>query len=103
MFENFTDVSSYSYDPVKMELVSYDTPDIISLKAQYINSKGLGGAMFWEVSVVMSLLPLLYLLRVPTSFRLTKLAQNLWLERQPVYWALLTRRPTTSSTSGPER
>lgn len=47
-------MSSYSYDPVKMELVSYDTPDIVTLKVQYINSKGMGGAMFWEVSVVVS-------------------------------------------------
>ncbi len=68
-----------------MELVSYDTPDIISLKAQYINSKGLGGAMFWEVSVVILPLPLVYLLTVHTSFRLIKSAQSLWLERLPVY------------------
>ncbi|KAF8958428.1 glycosyl hydrolases family 18-domain-containing protein [Flammula alnicola] len=50
VFENFTDVSSYSYDSTKQELVSYDTPDIVKVKAQYINSKGLGGSMFWELS-----------------------------------------------------
>ena len=50
VFENFTDVSSYFYDPVKMELVSYDTPDIVTLKAQYINSKGLAGSMFQDVN-----------------------------------------------------
>lgn len=50
VFENTTDVSSYSYDAVKQELVSYDTPNIVKLKTQYINSKGLAGSMFWELS-----------------------------------------------------
>lgn len=50
VFENTTDVSSYSYDSAKKELVSYDTPNIVKIKTQYINSKGLGGSMFWEVS-----------------------------------------------------
>ncbi|KAF8908087.1 glycoside hydrolase superfamily [Gymnopilus junonius] len=50
VYENTTDVSSYSYDSVKEELVSYDTPDIVKLKVQYINSKGMGGSMFWELS-----------------------------------------------------
>jgi len=50
VFENFTDVSSYSYDSAKKELVSYDTPNIVRTKAQYINSKGLAGSMFWELS-----------------------------------------------------
>ena len=49
MFENLTDVTSYSYDAAKKELVSYDTPHIASLKAQYVTSKGLGGNMFWDV------------------------------------------------------
>jgi chitinase len=48
--ENTSDVSSYSYDSSKRELVSYDTPNIVKLKANYINSHGLGGSMFWEVS-----------------------------------------------------
>lgn len=48
--ENTSDVSSYSYDSSKRELVSYDTPNIVKLKANYINSNGLGGSMFWEVS-----------------------------------------------------
>lgn len=42
-------MTSYSYDSAKKELVSYDTPHIASLKAQYVNTKGLGGGMFWEV------------------------------------------------------
>ncbi|KAF5381774.1 hypothetical protein D9615_005490 [Tricholomella constricta] len=50
VFENTTDVSSYSYDSAKKELVSYDTPNIVKIKTQYINTKGLGGSMFWELS-----------------------------------------------------
>ena len=50
VYENTTDISSYSYDPAKEELVSYDTPDIVKLKVKYIQSKGMGGSMFWEVS-----------------------------------------------------
>ncbi|KAJ3554530.1 hypothetical protein NM688_g3060 [Phlebia brevispora] len=50
VYENLTDVSSYSYDPVKMELVSYDDPHIASLKAQYVETNGLGGSMFWDLS-----------------------------------------------------
>ncbi|KAF8066810.1 glycosyl hydrolases family 18-domain-containing protein [Lyophyllum atratum] len=50
VFENTTDVSSYSYDAAKKELVSYDTPNIVKIKTQYINTKGLGGSMFWELS-----------------------------------------------------
>lgn len=50
VFENFTDVTSYSYDSASKEFVSYDTPDIASLKAQYVSDEGLAGSMFWEVS-----------------------------------------------------
>ena len=50
VYENLTDVSSYSYDASKMELVSYDTPHIATIKAQYVQNNGLGGSMFWDVS-----------------------------------------------------
>ncbi|KAH0579107.1 hypothetical protein H2248_003260 [Termitomyces sp. 'cryptogamus'] len=50
VYENTTDVSSYSYDAAKQEFVSYDTPNIVKLKAQYINSEDLAGSMFWELS-----------------------------------------------------
>ncbi|KAJ6551520.1 glycoside hydrolase superfamily [Mycena capillaripes] len=50
VFENTTDVSSYSYDSSSKELVSYDTPNIVKLKAQYVNTKGMAGTMFWELS-----------------------------------------------------
>ncbi|KAI0746667.1 glycoside hydrolase superfamily [Daedaleopsis nitida] len=50
VYENLTDVASYSYDSAKKELVSYDTPHIVTLKAQYAQSKGFAGAMFWDLS-----------------------------------------------------
>ncbi|KLO18245.1 hypothetical protein SCHPADRAFT_820108 [Schizopora paradoxa] len=50
VFENTTDISSYSYDASKMELVSYDTPHIATLKAQYVASNGMAGQMFWDLS-----------------------------------------------------
>jgi chitinase len=42
--------ATYSYDSAKRELISYDNVDMINRKAQYIQSKGLGGSMFWEAS-----------------------------------------------------
>ncbi|KAH9849683.1 glycosyl hydrolases family 18-domain-containing protein [Lenzites betulinus] len=50
VFENLTDVSSYSFDSSKGELVSYDTPHIATIKAQYVQSNGLAGSMFWDLS-----------------------------------------------------
>ncbi|KAI0777587.1 glycosyl hydrolases family 18-domain-containing protein [Trametes elegans] len=50
VYENLTDVTSYSYDSSKRELVTYDTPHIASIKAQYVRDKGLAGSMFWELS-----------------------------------------------------
>lgn len=49
VFENTTDITSYSYDASKKELISYDTPRIATLKAQYVESKGMAGQMFWDV------------------------------------------------------
>ncbi|OSD07914.1 carbohydrate-binding module family 5 protein [Trametes coccinea BRFM310] len=50
VYENLTDVTSYSYDSTKRELVSYDDPHIAQLKAQYVRDNGLGGSMFWDLS-----------------------------------------------------
>jgi len=44
------EVASYSYDSSQRMMVSYDTPQIAQMKAQYIQSKGLGGGMWWESS-----------------------------------------------------
>lgn len=49
MYENSTDVTSYSYDPSKREFVSYDTPNIAKMKAQYVIQQGLAGSMYWDV------------------------------------------------------
>lgn len=44
--------ANYSYDPATKELISYDTPDSVQEKVNYIKSRngGLGGCMFWEAS-----------------------------------------------------
>ncbi|KAJ5579386.1 Endochitinase B1 [Penicillium hetheringtonii] len=43
-------VASWSYDSSQRMMVSYDTPQVAQVKAQYIQSKGLGGGMWWESS-----------------------------------------------------
>nr|P32470.2 RecName: Full=Chitinase 1; Flags: Precursor [Aphanocladium album]CAA45468.1 chitinase [Aphanocladium album] len=40
----------YSYDPSTKELISFDTPAMISTKVSWLKGKGLGGTMFWEAS-----------------------------------------------------
>ncbi|KAI6756489.1 hypothetical protein HG530_012225 [Fusarium avenaceum] len=40
----------YSYDYSTHELISYDTPDVVRKKVDYILDRGLGGSMFWEAS-----------------------------------------------------
>ncbi|KFY19904.1 hypothetical protein V493_07801 [Pseudogymnoascus sp. VKM F-4281 (FW-2241)] len=40
----------YSYDPANKELISFDTVEDAKTKAEYVKSKGLGGAMYWETS-----------------------------------------------------
>jgi len=42
--------ATYSYDPAKREFVSFDTPELIAKKVEYLKNKGLGGTMFWEAS-----------------------------------------------------
>lgn len=32
-------------------MISYDTPNIAAVKAQYVTDMGLGGSMWWEVSM----------------------------------------------------
>lgn len=42
--------SSYSYDPIKRELISYDNVAVAKQKAAWIQQMELGGAMWWESS-----------------------------------------------------
>ncbi|KAG8165266.1 hypothetical protein KVR01_005541 [Diaporthe batatas] len=42
--------ATYSYDSGSKELITYDTPAMVSTKVAYLMSKGLGGSMFWEAS-----------------------------------------------------
>ncbi|RAK77912.1 glycoside hydrolase family 18 protein [Aspergillus fijiensis CBS 313.89] len=42
--------ASFSYDAARKTMVSYDTPNIVKLKAEYIKNRCLGGGMFWETS-----------------------------------------------------
>ena len=41
---------SYSYDAKRKYLISYDTPEIAALKAEYTQCMGLAGTAWWEVS-----------------------------------------------------
>ncbi|KAF8857889.1 putative glycosyl hydrolase, family 18 [Acephala macrosclerotiorum] len=43
--------ASWSYDSAKKYMISYDTPAIAKEKAQWIMKMGLGGSMWWEVSM----------------------------------------------------
>lgn len=40
----------YLFDPQRKLFITYDDPQSIAIKAEYINELGLGGAMFWELS-----------------------------------------------------
>ena len=40
----------YLYDPSRRLWISYDDPQSIKAKADFIKDRGLGGAMFWELS-----------------------------------------------------
>ena len=42
--------ASYSYSSEKKTLVSYDTPEMARMKADFIVNRRLGGAMWWESS-----------------------------------------------------
>ncbi|KAK0660824.1 family 18 putative glycoside hydrolase [Cercophora samala] len=42
--------ATYSYDPAKRELISFDTAEMVQRKVAYLKQRGLGGSMFWEAS-----------------------------------------------------
>ena len=43
--------ASYTYDSAKRELISFDTPEVVKIKTQYVMENQLGGVMFWETSM----------------------------------------------------
>ena len=43
-------IASWTYDNASHTLISYDTPEAVGQKVEYIKSRKLGGAMWWETS-----------------------------------------------------
>ncbi|CAJ0757025.1 4006_t:CDS:2 [Entrophospora sp. SA101] len=43
-------IASFSYSSSQRELVTYDTPKVVTYKTEYIRDKCLRGVMFWELS-----------------------------------------------------
>jgi len=50
VYNDFKNMSSYSYDSAKKQLITYDTPQVVAEKAEWIMSNELAGAVFWELS-----------------------------------------------------
>ncbi|KAG9187837.1 chitinase [Alternaria panax] len=42
--------ASWCYDPAKRLMVTYDTPEVIAKKTEFIRKQRLGGGMWWESS-----------------------------------------------------
>lgn len=43
-------VAAYSYDKVQRQLISYESPQSLIAKVEYLKARGLGGVFFWELS-----------------------------------------------------
>lgn len=43
-------LAAWSWDPVRKQMVSFDTPKVASWKTDYLMQEGLGGAWWWESS-----------------------------------------------------
>jgi len=50
VFRDHSRVASWSYDPQKKEMISFDDEATALAKATWILDLGLGGAMYWELS-----------------------------------------------------
>ncbi|KAK4621245.1 hypothetical protein CLAFUW4_07604 [Fulvia fulva] len=48
-YDNET-VASWAYDATTQTMVSYDSPEVVATKVDYIKQYGLGGAMWWEAN-----------------------------------------------------
>ncbi|MDX2160371.1 MAG: glycoside hydrolase family 18 protein [bacterium] len=52
-FQRFWDDTAqvpWLYNPVTQVMISYDDPESLTVKAEYVREMGLGGVMFWELS-----------------------------------------------------
>ena len=43
-------MASWTYNPQTKEMISFDDEEVVRWKTHWINERGLGGAMFWELS-----------------------------------------------------
>lgn len=43
-------IASWTYDNASHTMISYDTPEVVAQKVRYIQTRNLGGAMWWETS-----------------------------------------------------
>ncbi|KAH5715069.1 chitinase [Parastagonospora nodorum] len=50
VYQDKETLSSWSWDPVKKEVVSFDTPKTAVWKTDFLKSEGLGGAWWWDSS-----------------------------------------------------
>lgn len=48
--QDHSQIASWTYDPQKQELISFDDPPTALAKASWILDQGLAGAMYWELS-----------------------------------------------------
>ncbi|KAF8906543.1 glycoside hydrolase family 18 protein [Gymnopilus junonius] len=50
VYHDQNNAASWSYDPSKREMISFDNEKVAEMKGHYIRKEGLGGSMFWELS-----------------------------------------------------
>lgn len=96
VIEESDNVASYSYDSAKQELISYDTPNIVKTKAEYINSNGMAVRKFAYVPLIrysISERDRCFGLLIPTSSVLTR-----WLGPARESWVVWTKRRFVQTT-----
>jgi chitinase len=50
VYHDMETLASWSWDPIKKEVVSFDTPKVATWKTNFLKREGLGGAWWWESS-----------------------------------------------------